>query len=237
EMTGHTDQAELDLKALLGEEVLSDPVVPPAVNTNAFFDDLQAQISAEKRTVRGWLRSRPTGLRGILAFVAFAVVVVVAGPLLPRADWAEYPAFRMVLHLGSVGVLLALSLLAALRPLHRPALSTATVFCLGALSVLCTLVLSLLPEVHTTSAMTGPALPCFLYGVGVALPVFVFLRLLDRGPGLSVILAACAAGLAGNMALQMQCPVNGSLHQLLGHVTPVAALGVLAFLWSRRPGP
>jgi hypothetical protein len=65
-------------------------------------------------------------------------------------------------------------------------------------------------------------------GVGILLgiPVYALLRLVDRGNAFGSLVAAAAAGLAGNFILKAHCSVPGTSHELLGHAS-VAVLFVL----------
>ena len=52
----------------------------------------------------------------------------------------------------------------------------------------------------------------------MGVPVYVALRLLDRGSSATAsLLAACAAGLTGNLVLQLHCPVDGVEHLMATH--------------------
>ena len=75
--------------------------------------------------------------------------------------------------------------------------------------------------------------PCGLVGALVALPVYLLVRLLDRGSSLSAVAAGTAAGLAGNTFLQMHCANTGTAHMALGHAM-VVVWCVLGVLLARR---
>ena len=84
------------------------------------------------------------------------------------------------------------------------------------------------------------ASPCMIYGFVFGLPVYGALRFLDPGSSHAArIIAACAAGLAGNMVLELHCPMGGSTHLMAGHasIIVVYVLGVFlieAMLRARR---
>ena len=63
-------------------------------------------------------------------------------------------------------------------------------------------------------------------GLLFGLPVYAIVRLFDRGNTFGSLVAAAAAGLAGNMLLKMHCPVDSTSHVLLGHAS-VAVLFVV----------
>ena len=67
-----------------------------------------------------------------------------------------------------------------------------------------------------------------MVGILLGVPVYAVTRLLDRGGTLlGPLLAALAAGLTGNFALQIHCPTNDTQHAMAGHA-PVALVFVLA---------
>jgi hypothetical protein len=81
---------------------------------------------------------------------------------------------------------------------------------------------------------------CMGVGLLLGIPVYALLRLVDRGNALGSLIAAAAAGVAGNFVLKAHCPVPGTAHELLGHAS-VAMLFVLGLglvhrlIPSRKP--
>ena len=206
------------------------------LDAEAMFHEVKGQITGADRSPAWWLRSRPTIVRrgiGVLAFVVIAVLGLFA---LPRPDMSVYPMARMVASLVALGVLLLLSMITALRPLHEPAIGRGRALAIVASALLATLVVTALPPAHhahpaslggTGDALLGRAAPCLYFGLLIGLPVYVLVRLLDRGSMLGALLAAAAAGLAGNFVLQLHCPITATAHQLVAHFT-VAAIFVAA---------
>jgi ABC-type transport system involved in cytochrome c biogenesis permease component len=198
-----------------------------------FPDELFGAIEArvERETgLRAWLRSRPSGLRFQLIALSVILVVLVAGGMLHRPDFAAYPVLRLVILLGSyfIAVLLAVG-----KELTFPARS-------GKLLDYAPLVLfglglpflAAFAPATEQSRQAGPegALGCFLYGALFTLPVGILLWAFDRDdrPTLRTIcLSAAALGLSANLVLELHCPSGHPLHLLLGH----ASLG-LAWLAS-----
>jgi len=75
-------------------------------------------------------------------------------------------------------------------------------------------------------------------GVGLLLgvPVYALLRLVDRGNALGNLVAAAAAGVAGNFVLKAHCSIPGTSHELLGHAS-VALVFVLGLGLVHRSIP
>ena len=67
---------------------------------------------------------------------------------------------------------------------------------------------------------------CMGAGLLLGVPVYALLRLVDRGNAFGSLVAASAAGLAGNFVLKAHCSVPGTSHELMGHAS-VALVFVL----------
>lgn len=213
---------------------------PSEQRERELFDVLEGRIERARAGPAWRLRARSTTLRRVIALGAFGVMAVVCWLTYRRADWSVYPALRMGLALGAMGCLLGLSLVTALRPLHRPALSRAKGWAVVALSLLATLVIATLPPAHTATPEAIPsaplyehAPPCVFIGLLFGLPVYALARLLDRGASFAPLMAAVAAGLAGNLVLQIHCPITAPVHNVAGHFG-VALLFVLAVAVAER---
>jgi len=195
---------------------------------------------ARERGARAWLRSRSPALRLVLALGFAMLLAVTVLVVRARGDLHTYPVWRMGLTLGWFGLAAGASAWLALRPVYLPRPSARLVIGLAAFALAGPLVTALLPAVPTDetlhahrSALAGG---CFTIGALAGVVTLLLARLLDRGgphgPG-PLVLAAAAAGLVGNVALQLHCPINFPAHLLLGHATVPMAL-VLATLLVRR---
>lgn len=182
----------------------------------------------------GLLRSRPTWLRRSLLLSLLAGVALVALSTYGASAMARAP-LRVGVSLMFFGALaVALSML-SLRPWHQPALSLRAEIGWIAGSLLCAIALSLWPgDAHgSVEELLSGALPCFVWGVAVALLVFFVMRVIDRGAWISGVLAALAAGFCANFALMTHCPTAGPGHMMLGHLSVIVG-GVAGYtLWSR----
>lgn len=206
-------------------------------DVSALFEGVQAQIEAAEKKPSYKLRTQPTSRRRLMAFIAFAMVILVTLMTGRRPDLGAYPPAMLALVLGSLGTLFALSAWTALRPIHRPMLAPWKLGALTALAVGTTLVLALAPGIHDHVALRPDAplirhaSPCMIYGFMFGLPVYGALRFLDRGSSWSArIIAACAAGLAGNMILELHCPMGGSAHLMAGHASVIICYVAGVFL-------
>lgn len=194
------------------------------------FEGVKAQIDAAEKKPGYAIKTQPTPRRRLMAFIAFAMVILVTLLTGRRPDLGSYPPAMLVLVLGSLGTLFALSAWTALRPIHRPMLAPWKLGLVTGVAVATTLVLALAPGVHDHITLRPDmplirhASPCMIYGFVFGLPVYGALRFLDRGSSWSArIVAACAAGLAGNMVLELHCPMGGSTHLMAGHASVIIA--------------
>lgn len=184
-MTDGGIQTELDPKL---EEWLADAreaegaEAPPDVD--AMFGEVEKQVQVADRSWAFWLRSRATWARRAIAFAAAAAVVVFGGVLTLRADFTELPLAWTLTALGSLAVLLGGSLYLALRPLHQPPLRPWARAALIGSSLAATCALALLAPAQAVvgdQSFLRHVSPCLFYGMLVGLPVYLLLRLLDRG--------------------------------------------------------
>jgi hypothetical protein len=170
-----------------------------------------------------------------------AAVVVVVGIGLTRPDLAVYPMLRMELVLAALSLMAAGTAWYALRPLHLAELPGGLHGAAVLSAVTLPLFLAILPAAHHDHPMAArpdpflpPTLMCFTFGTVVGAVVLATLWSMERRsrmPGRVVVLATALAGLAGNLALQLQCPVTDPMHLVLGHAMIgavwTAALGLL----------
>lgn len=190
------------------------------------------RIDAE-RGIHATLRELPAAMHGFLAAVVVTSVlfaVVINGP---RPDLMVYPFGRMVLVMGSMAFVLAAAAALLVRPMHRAQLPSwaggAAVVSLIALPV----ALSVLPQAITGHPHAQTAQPvlqvafgCFVYGTGAGAGLWMLLRTMERRDRPTLVGGAVGVGmlgLAGNLALQLDCPLTSPAHLLLGH----ASVGVV----------
>lgn len=203
--------------------------------------EVEKDIATAEKRPTFWLATRPTWMRRAIALASAAAVVAV-GAITLRSDLATRPPAFVAVAIGSLAALLVLSLHQALRPLHRPPLPRGARIGMAALTIAATLLVALLSphdpaDVGRGRGMLELVSPCLFIGLGLGVPVYFVLRLLDRGAGLGALLASCAAGLAGNLALQLHCPNDAPEHLMLAHFSVallfVAGLGVVHALVAR----
>ena len=201
-------------------------------------DAVLAAVAADTG-LRATLRRAPTSVQVMWAVVL--LLTAVGGVALQgiRPDIGSYPALRM----GGVLVVLVASTAAALavtlRPLHRPPLQPLAITGAAVAALGMPILLAVVPEAvtgHMASMSKGAfwstAAGCFLMGTGAGVLLFVLLRAMDRRsrtPAALIVLSAALIGLAGNVALQLHCPLTAPMHLLAGH----ASVGVV---WAAIAG-
>jgi len=200
---------------------------------SVLLSSVEAQLTQSESGTGGWLKSRSTATRRGLALGSFVALVLFALFAMRGRGLANLPPWAIGVCLGSLGLMVVMSLWVALRPLQAPALSTGKVVTLATLSVGCAIVVAFVPEAahaSTEGAAGMLASPCMYMGLLIGLPVYALSRVLDRGSRLSSILAASAAGLTGNFVLALNCPIHDPAHMLVGHASVVVLFiaGVLA---------
>lgn len=210
------------------------------------FAAVEEDIAAE-RGAAAWLRARPTWQRltvaALIALIILGAVVVTWA----RIDLAVFPRPRLAIDLALLAVAAAPALWLALRPLHLPRLPSWTTTAVIAVAVAAAAVVASLPPAHALHPeslrgvgddLAGRALACFIFGSVVALPMLVSVMALDRSPGLAVT-ALVAAGLIGDLALALHCPLVSPTHLLVGHFTVPLLFAALATViwWRRRQSP
>lgn len=197
------------------------------------LDTLLAGVEGEIAREHGpipWLRSRPTPVRVGLAGGVILVTALLTLLLTPRTNFAPLPVLRVVLAVTVLSVLVLAVVRLGLRPLQTPqprptAVTFALIVALGV-----PVLFSVLPTTEVARVdVPVPGVPqsvaigvCFAFGAFVAALLVMSLRILDRGAHesrVSALLAAAAGGLAGNLALELHCPVTNPAHLLSGHAT------------------
>jgi hypothetical protein len=208
------------------------------------FSRVQEAILAE-RSAAGWLRSRTTLARVSLLLSAVLGVALFQLLWFRRADFDLYPTTPFLVVIAAFSLLIGLALAACVRPLHEPRLSAWSLRGLIGGGLVMPLLLYAGQPVHASHpssiAGAGPDLlpragACFLYGFLLVLPVLVLARAVDRGEhriGRAALCAGLAAGLTGNLALHLHCPITHAGHLLLGHASLVLVLVGAYAIYSR----
>ena len=198
------------------------------VDLDDLFSGVRESMAHEEARPATKLRAQPTWRRRLFAVLTVLLVFTGAGVLKPRPDLGHYPLWLLVLITGAFALLIFISAMTVLRPAYVPGLTRWQRWALGGWAIAAALILAVVPRVHSALRPVAEArawehaLPCFGYGLLAGLPVYILLRLLDRGAPLGRVLAAAAAGLTGNLVLELHCPVGGSEHLMMGHALVVA---------------
>jgi len=194
------------------------------------FAGMKAECDKSDRTITGFLRSRSTMARRLIVLSVFSVLAI--------AGWFAFPlvsdqarTVQWTTSLVTFCVLLVVAMFMVTRPVHLPALPRWQSLCLACIAVGATVLAAFWPHPaaqaathdHTGGVMAGA---CMGAGLLLGVPVYALLRLVDRGNALGALVAAAAAGLAGNFVLKAHCAVPGTSHELLGHAS-VALVFVL----------
>jgi hypothetical protein len=183
-----------------------------------------------------------------LVFWAGLLLVLAVLLATPRPDLSVIPFGRLLADLVLLGVPLIAVIVAFLHPLHRPPLSPTIRWVAIGLAMFVVVASASLPAAHVDhpASLRGVgddfvpvALACFMFGVVVATPMVVIVRLFGRsGSGLRrffpTLLVAAIATLVGSIALYMHCPITASKHLFAGHVTVWLPFLAAALVLGRR---
>lgn len=195
------------------------------------FADVQSRCERSDRTLAGFLRSRSTAARRALVLAVLGALGLVGWFAFPLIG-AEGRSVQWTASLIAFCVLLVLAIFMVTRPVHLPALPRWQSICLACIAVGATVIAAFWPIPAALAASThehgGGFMAGACMGVGLLLgvPVYALLRLVDRGNALGNLVAAAAAGVAGNFVLKAHCSIAGTSHELLGHAS-VALIFVL----------
>jgi hypothetical protein len=213
--------------------------------SDAELAELRGRIAADlegEKTFLGRLRALKTIQRTALVIGMMIVVTVLTVATTPRHDLAAYPMGRMAAALLVLAFVSGAASWRLLRPLYAPPPNVWVSRSLLIMGVLTPVVLALMPLDHAGGAAgEGAAFAaacgkCLGFGGILGLPVLVLAFLVRRAhvDGAAIAaLAGVAAGLTGNLTLQVHCPITEPTHLLLGHALLLAVLGVGAALWKR----
>jgi len=224
----------------------------PQLDLSALAESVTARIADERGPV-AWLRQLATPVRFGLATLVLAMVALAAVYLTPRIDLAVYPLGRMLMIVAAYVAVALVGLAWAVRPLHRAGPRRVVLAAVVLAGGLLPWVVALLPRVaalHPASVegVGAEFLPragaCFLFGTVLALPILAAAWGVDRGGHRGRWrgwLAAIAAGIGGNLVLQLHCPIIHLDHLIVGHATVALVLpvayGLLLALAFRARAP
>lgn len=228
-MTSANDRPDDGLGERLRELDAADAPENGAVYEQ-MFSELKSKCEKSDRTLAGFLRSRSTAARRMIVLSIFAVLGVAGWFAFPLIE-AEGRTVQWTASLVAFCVLLLIAMFMVTRPVHLPALPRWQSVCLASVAVGATVIAAFWPipgalaatHDHGGGVMAGA---CMGVGLLLGVPVYALLRLVDRGNALGNLVAAAAAGVAGNFVLKAHCSIPGTSHELVGHAS-VALVFVL----------
>lgn len=194
------------------------------------FTNVKNDCEKSDRTIAGFLRSRSTTVRRLIVLTVFGALAVAGWASFPLVDESHRDPGWLATLVAFVGLLI-LAMMMVTRPVHRPELPRWQVTCLVCIAVGATVVAAFWPSAgayaatheHSSGLMAGA---CMGFGLMLGVPIYALLRLVDRGNAFGSLVAATAAGLAGNFVLKAHCSIDTTGHVLLGHAS-VAVLFVV----------
>lgn len=194
------------------------------------FENVKGQCAESDKTIAGFFRSRSTIVRRLIVLAVFAALGVIGWYNFPLVD-ESVRTRPWVATLLVFCALLIIAMMMVTHPVHRPELPRWQVVCLVCVAVGATVLAAFWPtsgahaitHEHTSRMVAGA---CMGFGLLLGVPVYALLRLVDRGNAFGSLIAAAAAGLAGNFVLKAQCAIDTTGHVLLGHAS-VAVLFVV----------
>ena len=217
----------------LGERLRELDAPEPPQNgelMDRMFTDMKARCDKNDRTLTGFLRSRSTMARRLVVLAVFSMLALVGWFAFPLVgDHAR--TVQWTASLVTFCVLLVVAMFMVTRPVHLPALPRWQSMCLACIAIGATVLAAFWPYPAAQAATHDPSGggmvgACMGAGLLLGVPVYALLRLVDRGNAFGSLVAASAAGLAGNFVLKAHCSVPGTSHELLGHAS-VALVFVL----------
>jgi hypothetical protein len=189
------------------------------------FSDVKAKCDKSDQTLAGFLRSRSTASRRMLVLTIFAILGLVGWFAFPLVA-EEGRSIQWTASLVAFVVLLLLAMFMVTRPVHLPALPRWQSVCLVCIAIGATVIAAFWPLPEAMAATTHDHPPggfmagaCMGVGLLLGIPVYALLRLVDRGNALGNLVAAAAAGVAGNFVLKAHCSIAGTTHELFGHAS------------------
>ncbi len=207
---------------------------------------LRARVEGQLASETGWLarlRALRTGQRLALVLALVLLLALLVAATTPRADLGQLALTPMMATLGVLTAATALAAWRLLRPLHAPPPHPWASRALLVVGVLTPCVLAFVPGHQGAGAAVGEGAAfmascgkCLGFGGVLGLPVLLLALWARRAQTDGAAVAALggvAAGLAGNVTLQLHCPITEPLHVLVGHATLLVLLGAVAVVWQR----
>ncbi len=206
-------------------ELSPDPPVPDGETLDEMFANVQGRCNQADSTFAGYVRSRSTMVRRMIVLGVFGVLGVLGWIMFPLVDESAQ-SVQWASTLLVFCALLLVAMLMVTRPVYLPALKRWHVACLVMLAIGVSVVVAFWPSggaqavshEHDTGLMAGV---CMGFGLLLGVPVYALLRLVDRGNALGSLVAAAAAGIAGNLVLKAHCAIESTGHVLLGHASVI----------------
>lgn len=200
----------------------------------ALFEKLQEEVS-EERGALAWLRARPTPTRLAATLATALATLVTVITLTGRTGFWEGRGAPWAIGVWVLVSAVAVSVAAALQPVHRPQWLGAPRWLLGGGLLLAGLG-AVVASSNGALGVAGPA-RCLMMGLVTGLPTAAVAAFFDRRPRRGLGFAALAGGLTGTLAVQLLCPgQSGIAHQVGMHFGPALLLAavVAGLLAARR---
>ena len=233
------EQEIASVRTLAGKA--ADPEYVDADTLDPLRLRVTSDIALETGTVAK-LRALPTWQRVAIVLVLAGGITAFAALATPRADFGHYPVAHMTIVLTLLFALTVGAGLRLLRPLHKPPAPLWTGRLLLALGIFTPFIISVIPIDYVGHAAgEGAAFfagcgKCLGFGGALGLPIliaaFAVRRVRVDGPAIAA-LGGVAAGLTGNLTLQLHCPITDPTHLIIGHGMLLLVLGAAAALWKR----
>jgi len=221
-MTSGSERPDAGLDERL-RELDSPGVSGNGARMDRMFANMKAKCDKSDQTITGFLRSRSTMARRLIVLSVFSALAFVGWFAFPLVD-DHARTLPWTTSLVTFCVLLVVAMFMVTRPVHLPALPRWQSVCLICIALGATALAAFWPYPAAQAATHDPggsvmAGACMGVGLLLGIPVYALLRLVDRGNALGSLVAAAAAGLAGNFVLKAHCSVPGTSHELLGHAS------------------
>jgi hypothetical protein len=243
---GETETLSPDFEEHLAQCEVCNTLVQGRASDDAMaltWADMNSVLQRERRSLLSRVRVLATPWRYGLAITLMLGWALGEFAMHRRADFDVYPRFMLFAVWGAFAGLAAAMMIAALQPLHRAEGPSKRTAALLGFAVALPVLVGVLPQPHGAPVVEGSfaalASNCFFYGLLVSVPVLLGLWLLSRtGVNVSgrVLLGTAAAGLVGNLALQIHCSIANAAHQICGHGPVLIFLLMIAAAWIQRQG-